>query len=121
MIQPAPGPLSDASVRLRRKPGRPRKNELRGDTSGPTSLDAPPTLALPEAVSAPFAAGAVTPRLFGLDEAAAYLSVSKWTVRAWVDGGHLRKVTLPGKSGDNRRVLVDRLDLDAFVERWKRA
>ena len=61
-----------------------------------------------------------SPRLFDVRSAATYLSVSIWTVRSWVEKGELRPVPLPSlrRQGQSlRRVLFDRTDLDAFVER----
>ena len=58
-----------------------------------------------------------------LTAAAAYLGISYWTVRALVFAGELPTVKLPcPRAGDGRairRVLIDREDLDALVERWK--
>jgi excisionase family DNA binding protein len=50
--------------------------------------------------------------LLTLRDAAAYLSVSYWTVRAWVDSGRLPSVRLPG---DGRLVRVERSALDALI------
>jgi excisionase family DNA binding protein len=55
----------------------------------------------------------------GLSEAAAYLGVSYWTVRALVANGTLPRVTLPGGTARDfglRRVLLDRRDLDRLIE-----
>ena len=69
------------------------------------------------------------PRLLNLHQTAAYLGVSYWTVRDWLltDPPILRAVQLPPlrpKEGDRarrtlRRVLLDRFDLDAFIEARK--
>ncbi len=72
---------------------------------------------------------AAGPRLLSLHQAAAYLGLSYWTVRDWILAGHLSTVNLPPlrpKEGDRaraslRRVLVDRVDLDAFIEARKGA
>ncbi len=62
------------------------------------------------------------PRLLDLAAAAAYLSISRSAIRHLVDGGHLSRVHLPsiGRS-QNRldRFLIDKVDLDAIVERSK--
>lgn len=67
---------------------------------------------------------ATLPRLISMKEAASYLGVSFWTVREWVLGGHLPSVRLPPlrrREGEAqreclRRVLIDREQIDAFVE-----
>jgi excisionase family DNA binding protein len=59
-------------------------------------------------------------RLLGVHEAARYLSVSHWAVRDVVRDGTLKAVRLPPGSGrDLRRLLLDRRDLDAVIERSK--
>ncbi len=63
------------------------------------------------------------PRLLDLKAAAIYLGLSYWTVRDLVIAGRLPTVKIPcPRSGDGRtirRVLVDRHDLDAFIEQSK--
>jgi hypothetical protein len=57
-------------------------------------------------------------------EAAAYLGVSFWSVRDWCLAGYLPTVELPAlrpREGERpkdtlRRKLIDRADLDAFIE-----
>lgn len=51
-------------------------------------------------------------RLLTLREAAAYLGVSYWTVRSWIESGRLPHVRLPGR----RLLRIDRADLDRLVE-----
>jgi hypothetical protein len=66
----------------------------------------------------------LSPRLLDVRAAAAYLSVSTWTVRDWVAAGHLVAVELPPlrpREGDRgkrrlRRLLFDRAALDKFVD-----
>ena len=52
-------------------------------------------------------------RLLTLPEAAAYLGVSPWTVRELQWSGKLPRVDL------GRKLLFDRADLDALIERQK--
>ena len=74
------------------------------------------------------------PRLLDLEGAAAYLSVSVWTVRDLEHSGFLPRVRIPmspeaqqrpragrngGGSGELRKLLFDRVDLDECVEKWK--
>jgi hypothetical protein len=64
----------------------------------------------------------MNPRLLDVKAAAAYLSVSHWTMRALVEKGQLTPVRLPSlkhKGEDGRRLLFDARDLDAFVDRVK--
>lgn len=65
---------------------------------------------------------APAPRLLNLKEAARYLGLSYWTVREAVVAGQVPRVDLPSltRPGETlRRVLVDRQDLDKWIERWK--
>ena len=74
------------------------------------------------------AAEPITPRLLNMRQAAAYLGCSFWTVRDYVLQGLIPVVDMPPlrpREGDRqrkalRRVLIDRADLDAFVESRKR-
>jgi excisionase family DNA binding protein len=54
----------------------------------------------------------VLPVLLTLRQAAVYLSVSYWTVRAWVEAGKLPAVRLPG---DGRLVRVERVVLERLI------
>ena len=70
----------------------------------------------------------VRPRLLNMRQAAAYLGCSFWTARDYILQGLIPVVDLPplrAREGDRqrktlRRVLVDRADLDAFIESRKR-
>lgn len=71
---------------------------------------------------------AVAPRLLNLRQAGAYLSLSYWSLRDYVLAGLIPVVELPPlrpREGERarttlRRVLVDREDLDRFIESRKR-
>jgi len=52
-------------------------------------------------------------RLLSQEEAARYLGISKWTLRDLVFRGDLPSVRI------KRRLLVDRQDLDTYLERVK--
>ena len=54
----------------------------------------------------------ITPRLLSYQQAADYLGVSYWTVRAWAESGKLPIVKLPG----SRLLRVERTELDRFVD-----
>ncbi len=61
------------------------------------------------------------PRLLDLEATAAYLGVSPWTVRALEAAHVLKRVSIPLPGGrDLRKLLFDRLEVDAHVEAWKR-
>jgi excisionase family DNA binding protein len=130
----ANGTLEAASVRLRdvegfpKRPGRPRKAAPAESSTKPggkvsqtgNSFTRPLEAAvLPRAVptSTVFAESrpALPPRLLGARDGGAYLGVSAWTLRQLIAKGYLRPVTLPG----NKRLLVDRADLDALIEKAK--
>ena len=73
-------------------------------------------------------AESITPRLLNMRQAAAYLGCSYWTARDYVLQGLIPVVDMPplrAREGDRqrktlRRVLIDRADLDAFIESRKR-
>jgi hypothetical protein len=73
-------------------------------------------------------AESITPRLLNMRQAAAYLGCSFWTARDYVLQGLIPVVEMPplrARDGDRqrktlRRVLIDRVDLDAFIESCKR-
>jgi hypothetical protein len=80
-----------------------------------------------ERPAVPVAKVTVTPRLLDLRQAAVYLGCSYWTVRDWVLAGLIPVVELPAlrpREGERprktlRRVLVDRADLNAFIDSRK--
>jgi hypothetical protein len=64
----------------------------------------------------------VPPRLLDLGDAGAYLGgISRDAVERLINRGELSVIRVPaGRNGDAvRRTLVDRLELDALVERWR--
>ncbi len=93
--------LTAAAERLRRPPGRPRTR--------------------PKRSPGPAVAVDIAPRLVDVAGAAAYLSVSTWTVRDLLAVGTLKRVAIPLGQRDVRRVLLDRQDLDELIGRWKEA
>jgi excisionase family DNA binding protein len=62
------------------------------------------------------------PRLMSLEVAAQYLSISYWTVRDLIQAGKIptRKIHRTTDGETIRRILIDRADLDAFVDRLPR-
>jgi hypothetical protein len=73
------------------------------------------------------AADPVPRRLLNVDQAAAYMNVSGWTIRQWLAAGSLPSISLPPvppREGDRAaikfdRTLVDREDLDRLIEACK--
>ena len=55
----------------------------------------------------------ITPRLLSQREAATYLGISYWTLRDLTFQGEIPHVKI------RRRILVDQLDLDAYLDRMK--
>jgi hypothetical protein len=112
-------PLAAASMRLHKKPGRPRNEvtdsiTLDKTSEGDRGRDAGRRTVVYEAV------GHIPPRLLDLKAAAAYLGVSPWTIRDLETNGTLRRVSIPlGAGRDLRKLLFDRRDLDQLVESWK--
>ncbi len=112
-------PFAAASMRLRQKPGRPRKEVTGAITAdkasdGERERDPGRRTVVYEAVSS------IPPRLLDVRAAAAYLGVSPWTIRDLEANGTLRRVNVPSGPGrDLRKLLFDREDLDHLVEAWK--
>lgn len=72
----------------------------------------------PEAVSV----SRVAARLVDAEGAAMYLAISPRTIRALITEGVIPVVRPPAvlRRGEClRRILIDLLDLDALIERWK--
>jgi len=87
------------TVAVTSQDGYPQRPEDKAGTDAPSrALDSP----------------SHAPRLLSVKEAAAYLSVSPWTIRSLGWNGEIPEVKI------GRRVLYDRLDLDRFIERSKR-
>ena len=57
---------------------------------------------------------AVSKRLYSVKEAGRYLGRSPWTIRRLIRDGVLREVR------QGRRVMVDLVDMDLFIEKYKR-
>src|SRR5262245_19679787 len=110
-VGPAALPLAAASRRLRR-PGRPRKP---GHVPGTSPSEAGGKIGQDRGA---LDSQSIAPRLLDLHQAADYLAVSVWTIRDLEAAGELRRVRLPlGARRDLRRLLFDRLDLDALIVR----
>jgi hypothetical protein len=113
-------PLAVASVRLRRAPGRPRKDRDTSSAVGTVAASGQAATGQTLRATAYEAVGRMPPRLLDLKAAAAYLGVSPWTIRDLEANGTLRRVSIPiGAGRDLRKLLFDRQDLDQLVESWK--
>lgn len=118
LLAPSLPTLADASRRLRRRPGRPRKQPRAVASQASAPLAASPLTR--ENARAVAEVWPIPPRLLGLKDAAKYAGVSSWTIRGWQAAGVLERVRLPGASGGElERLLFDRLDLDALIEAGK--
>ena len=112
-------PLAAASARLRRKPGRPKK-EWSASITGGAHPGTPRSNISNSGAVAYEAVGHIPPRLLDLKAAAAYLGVSPWTVRDLEANGTLRRISIPlGAGRDLRKLLFDRQYLDQLVDSWK--
>lgn len=56
----------------------------------------------------------VSKRLYSVKEAGRYLGRSPWTIHRLIREGHLLEVR------QGRRVMVDLVDMDQFIEKYKR-
>lgn len=66
----------------------------------------------------------VQPRLMSLPDSARYLGVSEWSLRSWMEDGLIEPVNLPSvrkTQEKNRRLIFDRLDLEAFADARRRS
>ena len=97
-------------------PGRPKKVE-----SGQIPSQADAQVCGREELQAAVAGQiAISPRLLSLDTAAAYLSMSPWTIRDLEAQGVLPRVRVPLPGGrELRKLLFDKADLDRLVGVWK--
>ena len=103
------------NVCMPKGPGRPKK------ASGYTIDTAEAQVYGREGLQAAIAGQiALSPRLLSLDAAAAYLSVSPWTIRDLEAKGVLPRVRVPlPKGGELRKLLFDKADLDRLITAWK--
>ncbi len=103
-------------LHARRPVGRPRKY---GHVPGTPSAQGPENSEAKGRALPRFPVAPVPPRLFDLDDTAAYLGISPWTVRDLEAREILRRVRVPLPNGELRKLLFDREDLDHLVALWK--
>ena len=102
----------------RRPCGRPRKASGL-ENHGP-SVSAVSGAATEERYARVMPVAPVPVRLLDLEGAASYLAVSPWTIRDLEAQGILPRVRIPlPGDGELRKILFDRADLDALIERSK--
>lgn len=59
-------------------------------------------------------------RIVGVQKAAKYAGVSRWTLHHWIVEGKIPYVKYPGRgNADLRCAKIDLDDLDAFIDRSK--
>ena len=102
-------------LRPRRPAGRPRR-VLALESGGQAIQGAPPIPALDTVENGHFAS-TLLPRGLPIAAAVAYSGIPARRLWAYLAEGRLRPIRLPGM----RRVLLDRLDLDALLEAGKGA
>jgi hypothetical protein len=121
-MTPEPLPLAAAALRLRGKPGRPRRGTIRAQADDGTRMNGGP-----EGSGQDSQSGRPTPlterRLLDVAQTAAYLGgLGEDTVRELDASGVLTpaRVVIPSTSGRPlRKVLFDRLVLDRLADGWR--
>jgi hypothetical protein len=106
----APLPLAAASERLRGVPGFPRARGRPRTVVEPSADERQDRPAIPTDVA---------PRLLDVNAAGRYLGVSPWTIRDLDAAGTLKRVRIPLRDSELRKLLFDRTDLDRLIEAWK--
>jgi hypothetical protein len=104
------------NVCVSKGPGRPKKVE-----SGQITSTADAQVYGREGLQAAVAGQtAISPWLLSLDAAAAYLSMSPWTIRDPEAKGVLPRVRVPLPTGGELwKLLFDKADLDRLITAWK--
>jgi hypothetical protein len=117
----APLPLAAASLRLRGKPGRPRRGTVGAQTSDAARINGESDASHQDSESGRPALH--ERRLLDVAMAASYLGdLGEDTVRELDARGVLTpaRVKIPGRGGQPiRKVLFDRLELDRLVSGWR--
>lgn len=118
-MSPEPLPLAAAAIRLRGRPGRPRKGTAGAQASDATRANSGSDGGGQDSSSGrPFRQRAPIDqrRLLGVNETADYLSISTDTVRELATSRlSPARVEIPG----NARVLFDRQVIDQLVAGWR--
>jgi hypothetical protein len=119
-------PLADAAHRLRARPGRKPSATADAHSKPKPSLYVPKiTEQANDRAEAPITSCRYD--LLTVREAAAYLRCSTWFVRQLVQGGYLSPIKLPApitlhrRSGELRKVLIDRAQIDRLIAQGKAA
>ena len=107
-------PLAAAAERLRKKPGRP---PLSDEEKAKRAQKGRATRATHRAAQL----AAITPRLFDVEGASRYTSLSVWTIRDLIASGALARVVIPSVvagAGGLRAIRIDRESLDRLIASW---
>ena len=119
MASPDPLPLAAAAVRLRGRPGRPRKGTFGAQPDHATRMNGAVVSGAQDSQSG---WPTLAPRLLDVPALAAYLGgLSTDTVRELDASGVLSsaRVKIPGRGGEPlRKVLFDRAAIDRLVGGW---
>jgi hypothetical protein len=107
-------PLAAAARRLRRSPGRPR-TVTTGENLGCFIQSAPLAPASGAGMPRDFAQ-TLLPRGLSVRAASAYSGLAERALWRLIAAGRLAPIRIPG----TRRLLLDRLDLDALLEACKK-
>lgn len=117
-----PLPLAAAALRLRGKPGRPRKHPKPGTVEAQSAGKSTKIVdVFAGAHDGPSRAPiSVAPAVLALGDASLYLGVSIDTIEALEAGGQIKRlrVQMPGGK-ELRKVLYLRADLDALAAGWR--
>lgn len=114
MSDSADRPLAEASRRLRRPAGRPRRVDVSQPSGGLPIHGAPSIPAKDAGINGHFAT-TVLPQALPIVAAAQYSGIPVRRLWAYIAQGRLRPIRPPGM----RRVLLDRRDLDELLEASK--
>ena len=113
----------------RGKPGRPRTGDHgifgkpeNGHSAGTATMKPHTNSGVDDRAQVQTTVVPVNPRLLDLHSAAAYLGLSEWTVRDLEAAGTVPRVRIPlANTGELRKLLFDRADLDRLIDGWKDA
>ena len=114
----APLPLADAALRLRGKPGRPRKGTERAQQDAQTRMDSGENGGAPVQQSGRPSPIAPAPRLLNLPAASAYLGLARSTLLELEASGALRRARVIVRGREIRKRLYDRAALDRLADGW---
>ncbi len=113
-----PLPLAAAALRLRGKPGRPRKGTQRAQSDAGSRINSGANGGAPVQESGRPSPAALPPRLLTLPMASAYLSLARSTLLELEASGALRRARVVVRGREIRKRLYDRAALDRLADGW---